>query len=448
MRLHSRLAAVALMALPIPAVAAVPQVVNYQGRLTDNSPQQNPLDATVTMDFSIWDAAIGGNSLWSETQSVPVVKGLFSVLLGSTTPLPPSLFTSGDTRYLEIHVSGETLTPRQQIATVPFANAAARADDAIALGGVGAAAYQQRIATPCPAGYAMNAVAADGTATCIQGAPGPPGPPGAGLNTGSISGTVTYCGAPYPGVLVYLPGRSSTAYSASDGTYQLDYLPAGTYTVQIKLPSDPGSKNVPGLVVSSGQTTAAGSTSAANLLVDAANCGACGAACSSNHITPLCSNGTCNGQCQSGFGNCNNNALSDGCETDLMNSVTSCGSCGAACSSNHMTPACYSGICSGTCDAGYTNCDSNFRSNGCETDIFNGPSNCGWCNTVCSSNHVPAPSCASGICNGVCAAGFGDCNANKQTDGCETDLSSSNANCGSCGHVCGAGTTCVSGSCI
>ena len=104
-----------------PAVAAVPGVVNYQGRLTDNTPQQNPLDATLTMEFSVWDSATGGAALWTETQSVQVVKGLFSVLLGSVTSMPPTLFPSGDTRYLEILVTGETLTPRQRIATAPFA---------------------------------------------------------------------------------------------------------------------------------------------------------------------------------------------------------------------------------------------------------------------------------------------------------------------------------------
>src|SRR6185436_4891357 len=70
------------------APAAAPSVINYQGRLTDNSPQQVPIDATVSVEFSIWDASTGGASLWTETQSVQVVKGLFNVLLGSTIPVP------------------------------------------------------------------------------------------------------------------------------------------------------------------------------------------------------------------------------------------------------------------------------------------------------------------------------------------------------------------------
>ena len=39
---------------------------------------------------------------------------------------------------------------------------------------------------------------------------------------------------------------------------------------------------------------------------------------------------------------------------------------------------------------------------------------------MCSANHI-APACGGGTCNGTCAAGFADCNGNKQSDGCEVD---------------------------
>jgi hypothetical protein len=168
-----------------PASAAVPQQINYQGRLTDNTPQQNPITATASMDFSILDAASGGTSLWSETQSVQVTGGLFSVLLGAVNPIPASVFSGGATRYLEIHVAGETLTPRQRISSTPFANVSAVSDDASALGGLAASAYQVRIANPCPAGYAVNSVGADGSVGCIQGPAGPPGPPGTNGTNGA-----------------------------------------------------------------------------------------------------------------------------------------------------------------------------------------------------------------------------------------------------------------------
>src|SRR5437762_247953 len=88
---------------------SIPQTINYQGRLTDNSPQQNPITGTENMIFAIFDAPVGGAQLWTETwPSVSVTNGIFSVLLGSNgTPIPTSVFTGGTSRYLEIRVNGE-----------------------------------------------------------------------------------------------------------------------------------------------------------------------------------------------------------------------------------------------------------------------------------------------------------------------------------------------------
>ena len=109
------------------AIAEVPQVINYQGRLTD--PTGNPLDTTVQISFTIFDG--GGASKWTETHySVVVSGGLFNVLLGTTNPIPDSIFNHPD-RYLGIRVGDDgELTPRTRLTSVPYAMRSAQADTA------------------------------------------------------------------------------------------------------------------------------------------------------------------------------------------------------------------------------------------------------------------------------------------------------------------------------
>lgn len=114
-----------------PVLAAdVPQLLNYQGRLT--APDGTPKDGTFTMVFSVYDAETGGNQLptatpWSETQSVTVTDGVFNVLLGSVTALPATLFQGGPTdaagplRFLNVVVDGETLSPRRRVGSAAYA---------------------------------------------------------------------------------------------------------------------------------------------------------------------------------------------------------------------------------------------------------------------------------------------------------------------------------------
>ena len=103
------------------ALAQAPQLLNYQGRLTDANGA--PRNGSFPMSFAI----LGGTSSWSEAQTVNVANGFFSVLLGSVTPFPADLFTSGQTdafgplRYLRVSVNGETLSPDIRIVSVAWA---------------------------------------------------------------------------------------------------------------------------------------------------------------------------------------------------------------------------------------------------------------------------------------------------------------------------------------
>jgi hypothetical protein len=95
--------------------------ISYQGRLADSG--GTPVNDTVGMTFRIYNAATGGSPLWTETYpAVQISDGLFHVLLGSTTPLPQSLFSDNDTLYLGITVGADDeMTPREQLASAPWA---------------------------------------------------------------------------------------------------------------------------------------------------------------------------------------------------------------------------------------------------------------------------------------------------------------------------------------
>ena len=106
---------ICLLLISASAVFAVPQLINYQGSLADES--GTPLDTTVNITFTIYDAPTGGSNLWAETQSsVAVENGFFAVQLGSVTALN-DLFTAN--RWLGIAVGSDSeMLPRQQIVSV------------------------------------------------------------------------------------------------------------------------------------------------------------------------------------------------------------------------------------------------------------------------------------------------------------------------------------------
>jgi hypothetical protein len=117
------------------SLAEVPGKVNYQGRLADNI-NGEPLAGTHDMTFRIYDAAEGGSMLWSEETSVEADSaGVFGVILGELVPIGP-IFEGP--RWLEMVVEGETLSPRRELVSVPFAF---RAADAASLDGLSSSSF-------------------------------------------------------------------------------------------------------------------------------------------------------------------------------------------------------------------------------------------------------------------------------------------------------------------
>jgi hypothetical protein len=107
------------------AADVVPQHMNLQGFLTDGT--GNPINGSKSMRFDIYRGA----SVWNETQSVDVDNGLFSVILGSVTPIPYSVFEPGTTCEIELTVESEVLSPRVEITSVGHAYRSIKSDTAV-----------------------------------------------------------------------------------------------------------------------------------------------------------------------------------------------------------------------------------------------------------------------------------------------------------------------------
>jgi hypothetical protein len=116
----------ALYAVPSAPAATVPLIISYQGRLENTSGE--PLDTTVGMIFALYDSPTGPEWYWSEQHvAVEVEGGLFSVILGSITPIPDSVFED-TVRYLGIKIGNDPeVSPRVRLTSVPWAFKAGRA---------------------------------------------------------------------------------------------------------------------------------------------------------------------------------------------------------------------------------------------------------------------------------------------------------------------------------
>lgn len=151
-----------LLAAP-EAWAQLPRTMSYQGVLADAAGILVP-DAVHTLTFTLYDAASGGSVVFAETQSVPVVRGVFNSILGSATAggIPPGV--AFDRAYfLGISVDGGAeLVPRTALTASPYALRASFAD-AVAANGVGTAAVADLAITN--AKIANNTIASGKIAT-------------------------------------------------------------------------------------------------------------------------------------------------------------------------------------------------------------------------------------------------------------------------------------------
>ena len=112
----------------VEAQAVSSPVLHYQGRLLDPSTGNPKPNGNYNMTFRLYGVEAGGAALWSEARSVFVSNGLFSTLLGQTTPLNLNHFDGRDL-WLGITVGADPeATPRQRVAYVGYALRAKNAE--------------------------------------------------------------------------------------------------------------------------------------------------------------------------------------------------------------------------------------------------------------------------------------------------------------------------------
>ena len=110
--------------------AEVPNLISYQGILTDNGGNPVPDAVSYPITFTIYDDSLLSEThlLWTETQFIAIKNGMFGTMLGSIKPLNPLPFDKQ--YYLGVTRNGAELKPRLKLLSTPYSKRAAVADSA------------------------------------------------------------------------------------------------------------------------------------------------------------------------------------------------------------------------------------------------------------------------------------------------------------------------------
>ena len=234
-------------ALLLSSVASAADVeLFHQGRLLDSSGA--PVSGDQQFSFTLYGQAIGGTPNWSETQSITVTNGVYSVSLGAVTPLSDTVFDAD--LWLDIDLVGHDFdSPRQFLHAVPYAVRASRVVGSVTLtpsdedcdaNGVGALQFDTD---------SMTVQFCDGNGWLPLGGDGIPDSfsiPGSGAAPGALatSTEVALTGYDVP-VRVTLSGDGSPQVSIDRGPWSNSgTLPvAGSLEVRALTPSVSGQSN-------------------------------------------------------------------------------------------------------------------------------------------------------------------------------------------------------------
>lgn len=106
-------------ALIISTPAQIPTLINFQGRLLDDT---NLVNSVVGMTLRLYNVPSGGSSIYEDSNNVTVADGIYSTFLGDQTNsgnFAQALTNAGV--WIEVAVNGTTLAPRERLAAVAYA---------------------------------------------------------------------------------------------------------------------------------------------------------------------------------------------------------------------------------------------------------------------------------------------------------------------------------------
>lgn len=116
-----------LVILPTGIKAEIPNLIDFQGSLTDTD--GNPVSGDVEIIFSLYAVPAAGAVLWQETKTITVTDGIYATSLGSTVTLPDTVWDSTQL-WLGIKVGSDAeMSPRIRIVAVPYALRAKTAEN-------------------------------------------------------------------------------------------------------------------------------------------------------------------------------------------------------------------------------------------------------------------------------------------------------------------------------
>ena len=94
---------------------AVPHIINYQGRLFNNT--NEPINGNIDLVVGLYETAAGDTMLWSNTISIKTASGVFNTYIGPLFPVT----LRNEELFFGVSVSGEELWPRRQLTSQPLA---------------------------------------------------------------------------------------------------------------------------------------------------------------------------------------------------------------------------------------------------------------------------------------------------------------------------------------